>query len=138
MIEPVKIEGLKLFTKNLKKIDKDLPKMVRLALNQASDTVVDRAVPKVPVKSGRARRTLKAQSTRSAARVAAGSRKAPYYAWLDFGGRVGKNKSVVRPFKKEGRYLYKAYFEAKRSGEFDTILDKALIEVAEAAGLKVR
>lgn len=135
MIEPVRIDGLKQFNKDLKKLDKDLPKMVRLALNKASDTIVDRAVPLVPSRSGRARRSVKSQSTRTLARVSGGGGRVPYYPWLDFGGRVGKGRSVRRPFKKEGRYIYKAYFKAKRSGEFDRILEESILDVVKQTGL---
>ncbi len=135
--KPVKIEGLKQFNKDLKTLDKDLPKMTRLALNEASSVIVDSARPKIPTRSGKARRSVKAQSTRTLARVSGGGGRAKYYPWLDFGGRVGKNKSVRRPFLKEGRYIYAAYHRKKRSGEFDRILEDALVKVVSSAGFEV-
>jgi hypothetical protein len=135
--ELVKVEGLAEFNRNLKKLDRSLPKALRLALNKASDVVVEEALPSIPTRTGRARASLKPRSTRSEVRVAGGGSRAPYYPWLDFGGRVGRARSVVRPFIKEGRYLYAAYFRKRDSGEFQAILSKALREVAESAGLGV-
>lgn len=135
MADPVKIDGLAQFTRNLKKLDAEVPKALRVALNEAAEIVLGYARPRVPRRTGRAASTLKARSTRSAVRVAAGGRKAPYYPWLDFGGRVGRKKSVKRPFIGDGRYLYPA-LRAKRD-EFEAAVTRALIGAAESAGIEV-
>jgi hypothetical protein len=137
MSDPVKIEGLAQFSRDLKKLDSDLPKALRVALNEAADLVVDRARPGIPTRSGKAARSVRKASTRTAVRVRAGGARAPYYPWLDFGGRVGKGRSVVRPFDKHGRYLYAGYFKLKASGEFEQVLTKALLDVVESAGIEV-
>lgn len=136
--EPIKIDGLREFTRNLKKIDGDLPKGVRLAGNKAAELIVQTAKPRVPRgpgKGGHAVSSLKARSTRTAARVAGGGKRFPYYAWLDFGGRVGRNRSVKRPFFKSGRYIWKAYDEQSQR-VYDTF-EQALIDVARQAGVEV-
>lgn len=135
--DAIKVEGLKEFGRRLKAVDKELPKMVRLALNEAANTVVDEAVPNIPRRSGRAARAVKARSTRTMARVAGGSARAAYYPWLDFGGRVGRNNSVERPFKPKGRYLYPAYFKLRDSGEFEEALSESLEDVARRAGIEL-
>lgn len=137
MANPIKVDGLAEFTHNLKKLDSDLPKMVRIALNEAADVIIDYARPRVPKRSGRAARSIRARSTQTVVRVSGGGNRAPYYPWLDFGGRVGRGRSVDRAFFKEGRYLYQGYYVAKRSGDFPDILSKALIAVARKAGLEV-
>lgn len=137
MTDPIKIEGLNEFVRNLKKIDNDLPKMVRVAFNDAADVVVTDARPRVPRRSGKARKSVRSRSTRTAARVSGGGKRAPHYPWLDFGGRVGKGKSIKRPFKTEGRYIYRSYYEARDSGEFERVMVKALIGVVESAGIEV-
>jgi hypothetical protein len=134
-VDPIQVTGLREFSRNLKKLDSDLPKALRIALNQAADIVVSDARPKVPRKSGRAAASIKARSTRTASRVVGGSNRAPYYPWLDFGGRVGRNKSVRRAFLKEGRYIYKSYFD--NSDEFAKVLEEALLDVARQAGVEV-
>jgi HK97 gp10 family phage protein len=136
--EAIKIKGLAEFNRNLKKLDSDLPKALRVALNSAADVIVDAARPRVPRRTGRAAAALKARSTRTAARVSGGSARAPYYAWLDFGGEGRrKGRPSARPFIKQGRYLYAAYYQKRDSGEFEQILTKALLDVATQAGVEV-
>lgn len=135
--DPIKIEGLREFNRALRDLDSELPKALRIAMNKAADVVVGDAVPHIPARSGRARASVKARSTRTAARVAGGGNRAPYYPWLDFGGRVGKNKSVRRPVLQKGRYIYNAYFQNRDSGRFQDVLSTALIDVAKEAGIEV-
>jgi hypothetical protein len=133
--EAVKVDGLAQFIRAVKRLDSDLPKMNRQAMNSAADIVLDYARPRIPRRTGRAASTLKAKSTQTAVRVVAGGRRAPWYPWLDFGGKVGRNKSVERPFYKEGRYLYPALRE--RRAEFVQALTGALVDTARSAGLDV-
>ena len=137
MAEAIKVDGLNQFVRNLKSIDRDLPKAVRMAFNEAADLVVDDAQPRIPSRSGGARRSVKARSTQTKARVKGGGRRARHYPWLDFGGRVGRNKSVKRPFYKEGRYLYKSYFDLRDSGRFEDVMVTELLKVVESAGIAV-
>lgn len=104
----IEVDGLKPLLKALRRTETGLQKEMRPAWNRAAQLLVDEAKPLVPRRSGTAAGTLRAASTQKEARVKAGGRKAPYYPWLDFGGRVGRKKSVKRPFKREGRYLYPA------------------------------
>lgn len=138
MSDPIKIDGLSQFVANLKKIDADLPKTVRVALNQAADVVVFAARPRIPSRSGKARASVKASSLRDRVRVRAGGGKAPYYPWLDYGGegRI-KGRPTKRTFVKSGRYLYPTYFEKRDSGEFGTMLTTVLLDVVKAAGIEV-
>jgi hypothetical protein len=133
--DPVKIQGLREFRNQLRDLDAGLPKALRLAFNRAAQIVVDEAQPRVPTRTGRARGSVKVRSTRMQARVQGGSRRVPYYPWLDFGGRVGRRRSVSRPFLKEGRYIYRAYFDNRE--KFVEGLTEALVQVAAEAGLEV-
>lgn len=134
-MQPIRITGLAEFNRNLRKLDKNLPKALRLALNEAGEIVVESAKPQVPSDSGAAAGTVKAKSTRTSARVTGGSAKVPYYPWLDFGGRVGKHKSVQRPFISSGRYIYPGY--TSNVDKIHEALTDALIRVAEQAGIHV-
>lgn len=137
MAEAIQVTGLKELNRSLKQLDADLPKAVRIALNKAADLVIGKARPDVPKRTGRAARSMRPQSTRTAVRVTAGGARAPWYPWLDFGGRVGRRKATVRPFHPDGRYLYPAYFRLRDSGEFTDVMSKALADVARSAGLEV-
>jgi hypothetical protein len=135
--EAIHIDGLKEFNRALKSIDSALPKATRVALNEAADLVVSDARPKIPKRTGRAAASLRSSSTRTAVRVSGGGRRAPYLPWLDFGGRVGRNRSIVRPFIKEGRYIYHSYSRQRDSGRFVEVLSDALVNVARRAGMEV-
>lgn len=137
-IEPIKVAGLAEFSRNLRRLDSDLPKGLRLAGNQAGQLVVDWAVPRVPTgpgKGGHAASSIKTKSTRTEARVSGGGKRYAYYPWLDFGGRVGRRRSVKRPFMRSGRYIFEGY--AQRYADVQGALLKALLDVARDAGVEV-
>lgn len=135
MVEAIRIEGLAQFRAGLKRMDKGLPKGIRVALNSVVDIVVEDARPRIPRRTGRAAASLKAQSTQTKARIKAGGNKAPYFPWLDFGGRTGPGKSIERPFYKKGRYVWLSF--ADKRDEVTAALDGALADVAKGAGLDV-
>lgn len=138
MPEPIKIEGLAEFRRGLKAISAESAKGLRLAGNKAADIIVADAVPKVPVgpgKGGHGSSSIKARSTQTAARVTEGGKKYPYMPWLDFGGRVGRRKSVKRPFIKTGRFIWASFDD--RSEEVTATLTEALIDIARANGIGV-
>jgi len=117
-------------------MDKDLPKALRIAFNAAADVIVADARPRIPAVTGAARDSVKARSTQTRARVVGGGNKAPYYPWLDFGGRIPVT-NVRRPFLPEGRYIYNAYFRKRATGEFVDVMSDALVQVAKSAGIVV-
>ena len=134
MGEAIEVEGLKEFIKAVKQTDRDLGKAIRLAFNEAADMVVSRARPTVPQRRGRAAKSIKASSTQKMARVSGGGGSAPYYPWLDFGGRVGRNRSVSRRVT-DGRYIYPVYRRLRDSGAFQDVMMRELKTVAGRAGL---
>lgn len=133
--QAIRIEGLREFQRSIKRLDSDLPKALRVAFNGAGDIVVQDARPRVASKSGKARASVKAKSTQTAVRVVGGGNKAPYYPWLDFGGRVGPKRSVKRTFLQEGRYIYASYYDNHDRVQEATV--DALVSAATAAGLVV-
>lgn len=135
-MEPIKVTGLAELTRALKKVDSDLPKAMRLANNEAANVVVRGALAlNVPSRSGKAAKSIKAKSTRTEGRVQGGGNQAPYYPWLDFGGRVGRRHSVVREFIKEGRFIYPAYKQNKE--QVRDAYEMALRNLCISAGLGV-
>ncbi|HET6344615.1 MAG TPA: HK97 gp10 family phage protein [Myxococcota bacterium] len=131
----IDISGIRDFQRQLRQIDPGMPKMLRTVHNGAADLVVTNARPKVARRTGAAAASLKARSNQREGRVAAGGRKAPYYPWLDFGGSVGPDDSVKRPFYTEGRYVYPTVRE--QSAEIERVMSDGLIELAAGAGLEV-
>lgn len=135
-VEPIRVRGLNEFVRNLRKIDKTLPKELKAGLNEAAGVVVQWAQPRVPMgATGKARRSVRAKSTARMAQVTGGGARVPYYPWLDFGGRVGRKRSVVRPFDKGGRYIYPGY--AAKQDEVQALIVEALVRTAEVSDLGV-
>ncbi len=131
----IAVFGLSEFTRKLRKVDGEAAKQIRVVFNEAAQLVVDTARPKVPRRTGAAVGSLKTRSTRTAVRVAFGGDRARYFPWLDFGGRVGRNRSVFRPFLKDGRYVYPSYYE--RKADIERAMQRGIVEVARSAGLDV-
>jgi hypothetical protein len=129
----VQITGLKELQAALRRMDADLPKQIRVALNSAGQVVLDYAQPKVPTRTGAARGSMKLRSSQREARLAAGGRRAPYYPWLDFGGQVGP-PGPRRPFRREGRYIYVAV--RQEQAKIQEALQKALSDLIRSAGLE--
>jgi hypothetical protein len=133
IIDPVRVEGLAQLNRSLRQLNADAPKALRLAANEAAMIVVDAARIGVPRRTGRAASSVRAVSTRTAARVTSGGKRARYFPWLDYGGRVGRKNSVKRPFIGDGRYVYPAFY-ANRA-RFETVLSEALQRVIDDSGL---
>lgn len=133
VVDPIKITGLAEFNRDLRRIDANLPKGLRLAANEAANVIVSWARPRVERRSGAAQASVRAASTRTEGRVFGGGSRAPHYGWLDFGGRVGRRRSVKRPFLKGGRYIYAGY-QANRD-EVRRVQIEALIRLVEESGV---
>lgn len=131
----IQVDGLKEIQKALKAVDKTAPVQLRIALNSVADIVIKRGRPLVPKRSGRAQGSWKARSTRTESRVSYGGPRAPYMPWLDWGGRTGRRKRTVRPYLKDGRYLYPTV--KKHRAEIQRVADESLAEVVRDAGLDV-
>jgi hypothetical protein len=131
----IAVTGLAEINRSLRKIDAEAPKQLRLTLNSAADLLVAKTRPEIPSRSGRARGSLKARSTRTSARVAMGGARARYLPWLDFGGRTGRNRSVERPYYKEGRYLFPTLRKVRP--DIERALQDGIVAVARGAGLDV-
>jgi hypothetical protein len=102
----VHIEGLKDIQAKLRSLDPELAKKLKTVNLTVAELVADIARAKVPSRTGAARSTVKAKGEQRYAVIKAGGRKAPYYPWLDFGGRRGTERGPGRPFVDGGRYIY--------------------------------
>ncbi len=138
VVEAVHVVGLKDLTKAVSQFDSELGKSVRKILNEEVAEPLAKAVrPKVPTLTGKARKSVRAASTRNKVRVRGGSKRVPYYPWLDFGGRVGFGGRVRRPFLKDGRYIYPTYKRRRDSGQIQRDVNRALSRIASGAGLDI-
>lgn len=129
----IKVDGLRDLQASMRAVDKMLPRELRLMLNDVVRIVAEAARPMVPVKTGTAAASIRPQSTQRMGQVRAGGAKASWYPWLDFGGSVGRHKSVHRPFIKTGRYLYVAF--KARKPEIEVRLERGLTDLIAKSGL---
>jgi hypothetical protein len=136
MTSRIDTAGLREFQAALRRIDADLPKQLRLVLNEAAGIIVDYSQAHIEVKSGRARASIKARSSQRSAAVSIGGARARYTPWLDFGGegRI-RGRPAPREFIKEGRYVYRGL--RLKNEDITALLAKGLTDLASSAGLDV-
>jgi len=128
----LKIDGIRDLQKALRQIDRDLPKQLAAGLAEAADIVAGAARVKVPVRSGRAAASIKTRKSQRAAVLAVGGTKAPYFGWLDFGGRIGRAQATRRPFLPSGRYIYPTLTE--KADKVRAKVDEVMARLAAEAG----
>lgn len=102
---PVRIEGLAELRRSLNKVDKTLSKNLRREFVSIGRRVAADARASVPVRTGRARASIRAGMSGNTAYVAGGKKSVPYYGWLDFGSRqpLSGRPRRVGPWKGTGR-----------------------------------
>lgn len=128
----IKVTGIVDLQRALRELDKDLPKELAAGLGEAAEIVLDAARPLVPRRTGKAAGSMKVKKQQRGAALAVGGTAAPYFPWLDFGGKVGRNRSVTRPFISGGRYIYPT-LKAKDE-QVKAKVDEVLERMAKAAG----
>jgi hypothetical protein len=136
--DAVRVEGLKELRKALGGIDKSLQKTLRGRLKEIGDRVAAWARSKVPVRSGKARSSVKAGVSGNNAYVQGGRASVRYYGWLDYGGTLrptGRRYGTQhRPKVPEGRYLGAAIKEMRPEIERGAM--QAFEETKRELGLK--
>jgi hypothetical protein len=132
---PVSVRGVKELRAALNEVERKLPRELRVAFNEAAKHVVGRAKPNVPVRSGALMSSIKPASTQRTGRVTySPPGKVPYAGWIEFGGTIrGPKGARVRPFIKQGRYLFPAA-EREREPVIKT-LEEQLGKLIKRAGL---
>lgn len=133
----VRVEGLRELRRGLGRIDKELPKELSRDIKRIGEKIAADARSHVPVRSGRARNSIRAVSAGSRAYIVGGKKSVPYYGWLDFGGGIPNKKGRQRrgiskawrsrPIREEGRFIYPAVRRARPS------LERELVQSFERA-----
>lgn len=136
MASNIDVRGIRKVNRAFRQIDRNLPKETAAELQGVARVVAHQVQAKVPRRTGRARGSVRTRKRQNTAVLVAGGNRVPYYQWLDFGGRVGVNKSVRRPFLKKGRYIYPTI--AEHGDEIKKNVEQTLVNVARKAGFEVR
>jgi hypothetical protein len=123
--EAIQVQGYAEFRRGLLKIDKEwsATEGLKRVGDRAAGLVVDWAKPRVPRRTGKTAGSVKATSTATAAKVTGGGARVPWYPWIDFGGTVGRKRSVHRAFLPDGRFIYPG-FAARRDEITDVIAEE--------------
>jgi hypothetical protein len=124
----IEVDNLRHIRSGLARLADEAPEALQETLDYSADLLVRTTLPKVPRVSGAARGSIRATSGSQSSRVTAGGPDAPYFAWLDLGGRAGRNLSVLRPVIREGRYLYPSLREITPDvdREIEQSMDRAI------------
>jgi len=127
-----RLRGLRDLQRDLRALDKDLPKKLRAASKAAGSVVAVRARELVPVDSGALKKTVKVRAEQRGAAVAAGSKVRVPYAYVNHWGwpspRAGQGGSNPK-----NPFISKAL--ADRHDEMVEVYRKAIDELKDEVGL---
>jgi len=143
----IEVRGLREVQSAFRKVDKDLPKELRVEFKAIAEDVATGIRAKVPQLTGHAAASVRPRASQRGAAIAFGGNAAPYFPWLDFGGTTGKGHrpgvaysgSVKRDWKGrpgDGRYVYPTITE--RSKDIEQAAEDAVMKVAHNAGLETK
>jgi hypothetical protein len=134
----IEVRGIRELQRAFKAIDAELPKELRQGFLGIAQRVAANASGRVPRVSGRAAGSIKPRASQRGAGIAfsdvGGS--VPYFPWLNFGGRVGRNNSIERERVTPDRYIYTAIGAMK--DETREAAEKAVTDAAHNAGFETR
>lgn len=101
----VEVEGLRLVARNLRAVDKDLPKGLTQIHKKVAEPIAEKARPRVRSRTGRLARSIRAGGGQRAATVTAGARLPyPYGPINHYGGYPGNyagNPFLTDTFRRE-------------------------------------
>lgn len=115
----IRIEGLVQLQRQLKELDGESQKELRVLFNEVAEYVAAGARLRATVKSGKLRGSIRVLSGQRQAIVAGGSGRVKYFGFIDYGGKAGPRSGQGaqkhgRAFIPRGRILYAA-FDARRN-----------------------
>jgi hypothetical protein len=133
-------EGVRELRKALRDADPQLAKEFQREFKGVAEIVAADARGRVPSRSGRAARSIRAVSGGNTVFVKGGKKTVPYYGWLDFGSRTPQSGRPRRvgPWRgsgagpRDGRFIYPAIKSKQR--QIVAAAEKAF----DAAARKVR
>lgn len=116
----LEVEGASEIRRALRRAgDKDVPKRLRMANKTGAELVKDRAVPKVPVLTGKLQRSVKAMASQSSGSVKAGSpSRVPYAPPIHWGW-------PARGIRQQ-RFIWDARDEVLENGKLQEVYEKAV------------
>ena len=132
------VTGDKEFQKRLRGAARAFPeesKDIALDVAEMVALFARRKVPLGPARNGHVRNSLEGKVRRGTPVVDGGGPGFPYYGWLEFGGRVGIDRSVFRSREPDGRYIYPTVFQ--RRAQAEEIMADGLAQLMRRHGIRV-
>jgi hypothetical protein len=135
-------QGIRELRKALRDADPQLAREFQSEFKSVADIVASDARGRVPSRSGRSARSIRAVSGGNTVYVKGGKKAVPYYGWLDFGSRTPRsgNPRSVGPWRgsgrgpREGRFIYPAIRSRQR--QIVAAAEAAFDKAARKVGLK--
>ena len=132
----IEVQGVKVITKRLRQMDDGTKKELKSIYVQSANIVFRNAMPRVPVRSGRLKSTMRvSSSTRSGSVRAGGKRSAPYAGPVHFGwpNRPNLARSWYGGPIRPNTFLYSA-LDARRD-EVESLFFLRVNRLAKKVGL---
>lgn len=138
VVDNVKVEvrGIRELSTAFRKLDGELPRALKSRFLKVAENVTDEAKSRTPKVSGAAQSSIKPKGSARGAAISFGGTKAEYFPWLNFGGRVGRNKSIERDRMTPDRYIYTSIADKKE--ETEAAVDDAIRDTARDAGFETK
>jgi hypothetical protein len=133
----IEVQGVKVVVRQLRQMDDGTKKELKSVYIQSANIVYRNAMPRVPVRSGRLKGTMRvSSSTRSGSVRAGGKRSAPYAGPIHFGwpNRPNMQKSWYGGPIAPNPFLYSA-LDARRS-EVEDAFFRGVMKAAKKAGIR--
>jgi hypothetical protein len=130
-----KVTGLRELVGAYRKAGDDVERQAARRLLPVAEAIARDAARRTPRRSGRAAGSVRARASKRGASVEGGA-DVPYFGWLDFGGAVGRNHSVERPYIATGRYVFPAFDAAEK--DIEGAVGDGMEAAAKGAGFETR
>jgi hypothetical protein len=131
----LKVTGVREMVAAYRKAGDDVERQAVRKVLPVAERIAQDAARRTPRRSGRAAGSIRARSTSRGASVTGGA-DVPYFGWLDFGGAVGRNASVERPYIATGRYIFPAVDAAEK--DIEGAVADGIEAAATGAGFETR
>lgn len=135
----IRVEGDTELAARLKRANRAVPDQVKKIGLDIADMIAAfarRKVPLGPGRGGHVKSSIEGKVRRGLPVVDGGGPGWPYYGWLEFGGRVGINRSVFREKVPDGRYIVPTVVE--RRAQIEDLMEEGMNDLFRRYGIEVR
>lgn len=108
-VDPVRITGVVELQQALKALGNGAQTELRTVFAESASHIVAGATRRAPKDTGQLiAKGVRSKAEQRGASIVLGGKRVPYGPWLEFGGSVGIDNSVRKPFSRQGKFLMPA------------------------------